>query len=342
MNIKVVGIDLAKNVFQVCVCLEDNSIQSNRKITRKKLLSTIIQFPEGTLIAMEACGTAHYWGRVLKNHGFDVKLIPAQHVKPFVANQKNDANDALAICEAAFRPNLHYVPVKSIEQQDIKSLRCVRTRTVQNRTATVNQIRSLSAEYGVTFPIGRLKLKSMLMSTLEDASNGLSCVLRSVLKSLYDDMNKLSERIDSIDNEIKSLCKVQPRYDALLSIPGFGPIVAASFMSEVGTGEQFRNGRQLSAWCGLVPTQSSSGGKIRLGSITKNGCSDLRVLLIHGARAVSRFAGKRQDQLGKWFSALSLRRGKHKAIVALANKLARIAWHILTGSSDFSASKAFA
>jgi transposase len=247
MNIKVVGIDLAKNVFQVCVCLKDNIIQNNKKVTRAKLLHTIRQLPEGTLIAMEACATAHYWGRIFEEHGFKVRLIPAEHVKPFVKKQKNDANDAVAICEAAFRINIHFVPVKSIEQQDIKALRCVRTRLVQNRTATINQMRSLASEYGVIFPVGSLKLQATLLETLEDAENGLSFILRALLKSQYEDLTALNIRIDAIDNEIKTLCKSQPRYQALLSIPGFGQIVAASFMSEVGTGIQFKNGRQLSA-----------------------------------------------------------------------------------------------
>lgn len=342
MDIKVVGIDLAKNVFQVCVCLIDHSIKSNQKVRRNKLLDKVRQFPQGTLIAMEACGTSHYWGRKFKELGFDVQLIPAQHVKPFVSSQKNDANDALAICEAAFRPNIHKVPIKTVDQQDIKSLRCVRARLVQNRTATVNQIRSLAGESGVIFSVGRIKLQASLIEALEDGSNDLSYTLRSLLKSLYDDLCALNYRVEQIERDIKALCQNQPRYEALLSIPGFGPLVTASFISEIGSGLQFKNGRQLSAWCGLVPTQSSSGSKIRLGSITKNGSADLRVLLIHGARAVGRFANKRQDKLGQWFNALAVRQGKHKAVVALANKLARIAWKILTGSHDFDVNKAFA
>lgn len=342
MDIKVIGIDLAKNVFQICVLLTDNTVYKNYKVTRAKFLHDIRQYPDGTLIAMEACGTSHHWGRLFSAEGYRTKLIPAQHVKPFVANQKNDSNDAKAICEAAFRPNIHTVPVKSIEQQDIKSLRCVRTRLVQNRTAMVNQIRSLSSEYGVTFPVGRLKLQSNIAATIEDAENGLSVVLRRMLNRMAEGLKSLDESINSIDAEIAELCQTHHRYKALLSIPGFGPIVAASFISEVGKGNHFKNGRQLSAWCGLVPTQSSSGGKIRLGNITKNGCSELRVLLIHGARAVSRFSKKRQDSLGAWFNNLEQRRGKRKAIVALANKLARIAWHILTGESEFISSRAFA
>ncbi|MGF1717636.1 IS110 family transposase [Photobacterium chitinilyticum] len=341
MSIKVVGIDLAKSFFQVCIWNQDGSIAWNHKITRNKLLHTIRQLPEKTLIAMEACGTAHHWARQFKMLGYEVTLIPAQHVKPLVGNQKNDANDALAICEAAFRPGIHPVPVKSIEQQDIKALRCVRSRLVEQRTATANQIRSLSAEYGVIFPAGIRKLKQQLPACLEDADNGLSFVLRRLLQGLYDDIVLLNRDIEYLTEEIANLCKVQPRYKALLSIPGFGPIVAAAFMSEVGTGEQFHNGRQLSAWCGLVPKQASSGGKQSLGKITKNGNSELRMMLIHGARAVGRFCNKRQDALGDWFNSLVKRRGKAKAIVALANKLARIGWRILVGNDDFKLSLAF-
>lgn len=342
MDIKVIGIDLAKNVFQVCVCLMDNSVMSNKKINRNKLLDKIRQFPEGSLIAMEACGTAHYWGRQFQALGFQVQLIPAQHVKPFVANQKNDANDALAICEAAFRPNIHMVPVKTVEQQDIKALRCVRSRLVQNRTAMVNQIRSLASESGLIFSVGRLQLQASLSRILADNEHELSHTLHHLLKFLYEDLCVLNERINQIERDIKALCQIQPRYNALLSIPGFGPLVTASFMSELGSGHQFKNGRQLSAWCGLVPSQSSSGGKVRLGSITKNGSSELRVLLIHGARAVGRFASKRDDRLGRWFNALALRQGRHKAVVALANKIARIGWRILTSNDNFDVNKAFA
>lgn len=341
MNIKVVGIDLAKNIFQVCVWQHDDSIAWNRKISRNKLLHTLRQFPEKTLIVMEACSTAHHWARQIVGIGFRVKLIPAQHVKPFVGTQKNDANDARAICEAAFRPNIHPVPIKSIEQQDIKALRCVRSRLIEQRTATANQIRGLCSEYGVSFPIGIRKLKEFLPEALENGDNGLSFVIRKLLQGLYDDLIVLGRDIDYLTEEITALCKTQPRYQALLSIPGYGPIVAASFISEVGAGTQFKNGRQVSAWCGLVPRQSSSGGKECLGKISKNGSSELRMMLIHGARAVARFCSKRDDSLGAWFNALAKRQGKHKAIVALANKLARIGWRILVGTEDFNSSLAF-
>ena len=341
MNIKVLGIDLAKNVFQLCALLEDGSMGWNRKAPRLKLLDKVRQLPSGTLIAMEACASAHYWGRTFMAMGFQVKLIPAQDVKPFVRCQKNDAHDALAICEAAFRPSIHSVAVKSVEQQDIKALRCVRRRLVEQRTAISNQLRGLAAEYGVIFPQGILKLQQALPEALGDAENGLSHIARDLLYGLHDEIRLLNNEVDTITAQIIQLCKQQPRYKALLSVPGFGPIIAAALLSEVGTGEQFSNGRQLSAWCGLVPSQYSSGGKTRLGSITKHGNRELRTLLIHGARAVIRFAENRKDDMGRWLMQLIERRGKKKAIVALANKLTRIAWCILNRQESFDARLAF-
>ena len=341
MNIKVVGIDLAKNVFQVCVLLHDGTIDYNRKVARSKLLHVIRQLPKGTLIAMEACGSCHYWGRTFRNMGYNVKLLPPQHVKPFVGCQKNDANDALAICEAACRPKIHAVVIKTVEQQDIKALRCVRQRLVDQRTAVANQIRAMAAENGVVFSVGINALRKQLPSALEDAKNELSTTMRRLLNSLYNELVSISQDIDSITCEIKSLCEQQPRYKALMSIPGIGPIITASLLSELGTGQQFINGRQFSAWCGLVPRQYSTGGKSTLGTITKNGSRELRTMLIHGARAVIRYVDKRQDSMGQWLKSLIARRGKVKAIVALANKLARIAWSILTGTSDFNMKQAF-
>lgn len=341
MNIKVVGVDLAKNVFQICVWLDDGSVAWNRKVVRSKLLSVIRQFPDGTLIAMEACATAHYWGRTFEAMGYSVKLLPAQHVKPMARRQKNDANDALAICETAFRPKIHAVSIKTVEQQDIKALRCVRRRKVEQRTAIVNQARALAAEYGVSFPRGILELKRALPDALEDAENGLSFVARSLIHGLSDDIKLLNSDIEAISCEIVQLCKQQTRYRALLSIPGVGPIVAAALLSEVGDGAQFSNGRQLSAWCGLVPRQSGSGGKTNLYGITKSGNSELRMLLIHGARAVVYWSTKRSDALGLWLTRLIERRGKKRAIVALANKIARVAWCILSRSMDFDVKLAF-
>lgn len=341
MSIKVVGIDLAKNSFQVCVLSSSDSILSNRKVNRGSLLDTIRQLPEKTTIAMESCATSHHWARIFRGMGFNIALIPAQHVKPFVGRQKNDANDARAICEAFSRPDIHFVPVKSVEQQDLKSLRCVRARLVEQRTALANQIRGLSAEYGITFPLSIKALHSHLPLIIEDAENELSHVMRGLLHTLYSDLIDIGERIDELTCKITMLGQQHPRYDAIKSIPGFGPILTAALLSEVGTGNQFQNGRQFSAWCGLVPKQHSSGGKSSLGHLSKSGNRDLRTLIIHGARAVMRCGINRTDVMGDWLRSIIGRRGRAKAIVALANKLGRIAWRVLATDSSYDIHKAF-
>lgn len=341
MNIKVFGLDLAKKVFQGCVWLEDGQVQWNRAIKRARLLDTVRQLPPGTLIAMEACCTSHYWGRTFLNMGYRVKLLPAQHVKAMARKQKNDANDALAICEAAFRPKFHAVGVKSIEQQDIKTLRSLRRELVRQRTALANQTRGIAAEYGVIFPKGIHQLQSLLLDALEDAGNELSTCCRSALHMQRKALQRLTDDIDTLTRQLEAQCKQHPRYRALLSIPGFGPIVAAAFLSEVGNGAQFSNGRQVSAWVGLVPSQFGSGGVTHLGSITKRGNRELRTLLIHGARTVCKYAEQRDDPMGYWLHRLIARRGKKKAIVALANKMARVGWRILQGSEPFEANQAF-
>lgn len=340
-TIRVVGIDIARSVFQVCVWMIDGSVAWNRKISRQELLNTLRQFEPGTLIAMEACSTSHYWGRTFSAMGFSIRLIPAQHVKAFVRSQKNDANDALAICETACRPGIHFVPVKTTEQQDIKALRNTRQLIVEQRTALANQLRSLLAEYGLIIPVGIQCLQQHLPEFIEDASNDLTFTLRRLISSLREDMQALNERISGLDSEITALSSQQAAYRHLLTIPGVGPLIAAAFISEVDA-VQFSSGRELSAWCGLVPRQHSSGGKQRLSSVTKNGNRSLRTLVIHGARSVMRCMKKRDDRLGLWLKKLEARRGFLKTTVALANKLTRIIWRVLTDSVDFNMNKAFA
>ncbi|MBS9438912.1 IS110 family transposase [Photorhabdus noenieputensis] len=339
--IKVVGIDLAKNVFQVCVWMEDGSVASNRKIPRQKFLDTIRTFPPETLIAMEACATSHYWGRTLQSMGYHVRIIPTQHVKAFSHHQKNDANDALAICETACRPGLHFVPIKTVEQQDIKALRSARQLMVEQRTALANQIRAFLAEQGIIVPVGIQKLQQHLPDILEEGDNPLSCVWHRLLHTLWEDLRDLNVSIHEMDNEITALSRQQPGYGHLLTIPGVGPLIAAAFVSDVNA-SQFANGRQLSAWCGLVPQQHSSGGKSRLSSLNKQGNRHLRTLIIHGARAMMQGVQKRDDPLGEWLRTLITRCGTMKAVVALANKLTRIIWRILTDEVDFNMKKAFA
>ncbi|MFA0415182.1 IS110 family transposase [Vibrio renipiscarius] len=341
MSIKVVGIDLAKTLFQVCVLSTDGKIVSNRKVKRDKLLDTIRQLPDKTALAMESCATSHHWGRAFQQLGFSVALIPAQHVKPFVGRQKNDANDARVICEACSRPDIHFVPVKSVEQQDLKALRSVRKRLVEQRTALANQIRGLVAEYGIIFPQSIKVLRSQLPLAIEDAENELSYVMRGLLQTLYSDFIDISGKIDVITQKITALGQLHPRYSAIKSIPGFGPILTAALISEIGSGKQFKNGRQFSAWCGLVPKQNSTGGKSSLGAISKNGNRDLRTLFIHGARAVVRCGADKENAMGYWLRGIIARRGKAKTIVALANKLGRIAWHVLGKNTEYDIDQAF-
>jgi transposase len=247
MDISVVGIDLAKNVFQLCALGVNGSVLWNRKVTRSKFTAMLTDLPKSALIAMEACSSSNYWGRYLTDRGYRVALIPAQHVKPFAKRQKNDANDALAICEAATRPGIHFVSVKTIEQQDIKTLRIIRRRVVQQRTATGNQIRAIAGEYGVVFPIGLRRLISAVPAALEDAENGLSVIARALLSQSLHRLKEMDQLIKDLTSQIGQLCKQLPSYDALQSIPGMGPLVSAALISEIGDGRQFKNGRQMAA-----------------------------------------------------------------------------------------------
>lgn len=340
MNTKVLGIDLANNVFQLCAINQANKVIFNRTVRRTQLLSTLAQFPK-TLIAMEACSSAHYWGRTFESLGHQVILIPAQHVKAFVRGNKNDANDALAICEAAQRPNLHPVPIKSIERQDIQLLHRLRQREVQHATALANQIRSLSREYGVIFPVGIRSLIKQLPDILEDASHHLSPVARY---AIYDQWQRLLATRASVSQwhqRIVELSSQYPAYNALQRLPGIGPLSASAYIAAVGDGSAFRCGRQLSAWLGLVPRHHGTGGQIQLSSMSKNGDRYLRTLLIHGARAAITRHAKHCEPLNTWIQPIIARSGFNKAVVALANKLARIGWVIVRTGDVFDLQLAF-
>lgn len=341
MDIKLIGIDLAKSVFQLCAVNQAGKVMSNRQVKRERLMDELRKYPEVT-IAMEACFSAHYWARTFEKMGHRVLLIPPQHVKPFVRVHKSDVGDALAICEAAKRPDLHFVPVKTIEQQDLQVLQRVRERYIRQRTALANQIRGLAAEYGVVFQQSIKTLRRDLPLALEDAENGLSPVAREAIAAMAEEMRELDRKIETSKERLVDLAKHSEAWQRLQSIPGYGPVVAAAVLASAGSGHQFRSGREFAAWVGLVPRQNGSGGNVRLLGITKNGDRHLRALLIHGARAVVRWCHKRQDPLGRWVGELKGRRGHNKAVVALANKSARIAWAILSGKDKFAMEKAFA
>lgn len=340
MKAKLVGIDLAKSVFQVCVIALSGSVLFNRKFTRVKFIEWLKDL-EPTTIAMEACGTGHFWGRKLQAAGHTVKLIPAQLVKAFCRVHKNDSGDALAITEAVHRPGIHFVPVKTLGQQDLQLLGRVRSKIVSQRTELINQARGLAGEYGVGFPVGRRALMAGLPLALEDATNGLTHIARFALLGLLEDIRALDTRLDGLALQTEALAKQEPAYARLLTVPGYGAVVAPAFMAAVGDGKQFVHGRDVSAWLGIVPKQHGTGGKVQLMHISKNGDRELRTQLIHGARAVMNWADRRNDAMGRWILALKARRGAARTIVALANKLARIGWAVLRGEKDFDVNKAF-
>lgn len=280
---------------------------------------------------MEACGSAHYWGRELKKLGHEVKLIAPQFVKPYVKSGKNDANDAEAICEAASRPTMRYVALKTAEQQAGQALHRIRSRLVKARTALVNEIRGLLSEFGIIGPTkGVAACRRLLADALEDAENGLPGVMRELLSQLSDELSQREAQIAKLDGQIKQQCAQDERIKRIMAIEGIGPINASAMVAAVGDARQFKSGRDLAAWLGLVPNQHSSGGKERLGSISKRGDTYLRTLLIHGARAVVNACKDKTDRKSLWLKGLMARRNKNIATVALANKNARTIWAILS------------
>ncbi len=334
MNIKRVGIDLAKQVFQVHGVDSQEKAVLRKQLRRGQMLDYFKKLPP-CLIGMEACSSAHYWGRELQKLGHSVKLMAPQFVKPYVKSNKNDANDAEAICEAVARPTMRFVAIKTIAQQDIQAVHRIRSGLVQQRTAKVNQIRGLLAEYGIV--VGRRvdTLRNALPLLLEDADNGLTMDFRMLLEDLQQDLAVLNGRVDDLDKKIKTLASSNIDAKRLQQIPGIGPVTATALVCAIGDGQQFKRGRDMSAWLGLTPRQHSSGGKDRLLGISKRGDAYLRTLLIHGARSVLKVAGQKDDPRSHWLQNLCGRRNKNIAAVALANKNARIAWALLTKEADY-------
>jgi transposase len=335
MKLKRIGVDLAKSVFQVHGVDSHERVKLRKQLKRSQMLDFFRQI-EPCIVAMEACGSAHYWGRELSKLGHDVRLISPQFVKPYVKSGKNDANDAEAICEAASRPNMRYVALKTGEQQAGQALHRVRSRLVKARTALVNEIRGLLSEFGLIMPVkGVAACRRLLAEVLEDGENGLPGLMRRTLFQLSEELSQRSGEIGELDEAIKQQCKADPRIQRLLEIEGIGPISASAVVAAVGDARQFEGSRELSAWVGLVPNQHSSGGKERLGSISKRGDTYLRTLLIHGARSVVNACQNKTDRKSRWIQALVARRNKNIATVALANKNARIICAVLRRGEDY-------
>jgi transposase len=327
-KITTIGLDLAKNAMHVVCCDARGKIVSKRMLKRVQVLAFFGKL-ERALVGMEACAGAHYWARELQGLGYEVKLMAPRYVKAFVRGNKNDYNDALAIAEAVRQAEMRFVAIKRPEQQDIQALHRIRKGCVDARTALCNQTRSLVAEYGLVAPKGVAALRRQIPLWLEDGENGLSDLFRRLLAESYARLQGLDAHIAFYDAEIACHSKQDDACRRLQTIPGYGPVLSSAFYSQVGHGEAYRRGREVSAAVGLVPRQHSSGGKDTLLGISKRGDRYLRGLLVHGARAVvSRAAGK-DDRLSRWINRIRAERGFNKAVVALANKMARTGWAVL-------------
>jgi transposase len=333
MALELLAIDLGKRSFHLYGIDSDGVILS-RKVSRSKLAEVVDEIAP-TTIAMEACASAHYWARRWLAVGRKVCLINPRFVKPFVKGSKNDAVDAEAVFEAAMRPTMRFVPVKSMEQQDLQSLHRARDRLICQRTALINHTRGLLAEYGIVLPQGAWRFIAQASTTVAQAN--LSNLGRVIFNELLDQLADLDRRIREFDAMMVALCRTNDACRRLAKLPGVGPIVATAIVAAVDQGRQFRSGREMAAWIGLVPRQYTTGGKPRLGGIGRRANHYLRRQLIHGARAVVSRLTKHEDGRSTWLKALVARRGFNRTIVALANKTARIAWALLNRNEAYAA-----
>jgi transposase len=335
MDITTVGIDLAKKVLQVHAVDARGKVVLRRQLKRSEMGPFFANLPP-CLIGMEACASAHYWGRTLERFGHTVRLMAPQFVKPYVKANKNDVADAEGICEAVTRPHMRFVPIKSVEQQSVLSLHRVRQAFVKARTAQANQIRGLLGEMGLVIPQGIRFIVQRVPALLEGASRELPVSYRALIERLTEHLKLLDRQVDEVHQQIVSWDRSCPLSQKLQKVPGVGPLTATAIVATVGDARSFKNGRQMAAWLGLVPRQHSSGGKPKLLGISKRGDSYLRTLLVHGARsallATRRWRGSEKDT---WLAKLLDRRHPNIAAVALANKNARILWALMAHGRDF-------
>ena len=334
MGIAYLGVDIAKNVFEFCGLSRSGHVKMRKRVTRAKVLAVVAQL-EPCRIGLEACTGAYYWHSQFSALGHDVRIISPQFVKPFVKGQKNDGNDAEAIAVALQQPTMRFVPPRSIEQQDIQALHRARQRLVNHRTATISQMRGLLLERGITIGVSISRARRAIPEILEDGENGLSIRIRSAVHELFELVRYLDARIAFFDKEIEQVFRHSEICQRIAQIPGVGPKTATAIVAAAGDGSEFRNGRHFAAWLGLVPRQNSSGDRRILMGITKRGDRHLRTLLVHGARAVVRVSKRKTDRMSTWVNSLHERRGHNKAIVAVANKNARIIWKLLRDKATF-------
>lgn len=334
MQLARIGLDLAKNVFEVHGVDDDDRAVLRKTLRRDAVPQFFAELPP-CLVGMEACSGSHYWAKVLSDLGHEVRLISPQFVTPYVKSNKNDRNDAEAICEAIGRPSMRFVPPKSSEQLEIQAVHRVRQRLVSDRTRLVNQIRGLLAEHGVVIGRDISRLRRALAQIADGADNDLGDLILDLVRDIHQELAELDRRITSYNRRIRNLFQTNEMCQRIGKIEGIGPITATALVAAVGDRSCFRNGRQFAAWLGLVPRQRSSGGKSRLFGISKRGDRYLRTLMIHGARAVLGKAGGKTDPRSQWIGRMRERRHPNVVAVALANKNARIVWSVLSRDEEY-------
>jgi transposase len=336
MKVTLIGIDLAKSIFQVCGVNQAGKRVFNRQVRRARLMELLLQYPDAS-VTMEACSGSNYWGRELQQRGFKVMLIPPQHVKPFVKGNKNDRNDAFAITEAARRPDLKCVEPRTLVQTDMIQVHRVLDRMIRQRTALINQLRGFLNEYGIVVAQGKEKLLAAMPDLLEDAENGLTPSSRALFQTLHEQWRQANEAIERLEKGLRSQARADEAAQRLMHITGVAVKISTATIAHAGNGHGYRSGRHYAANLGLVPKEHSSGGQQKLGGISKRGNQYLRRLLIQGAWSVLRNVDKNDDRMSRWARQLLERRGKHKAVVAVANKMARIMWSMLYHQTEFRA-----
>ena len=334
MNIASIGIDLGKTTFHLVALGERNKILLRRKFSRTQLLAYTANLP-ASLVGLEACAGSHFIGAVLREQGHQVRLIPAQFVKPYRKSNKNDFIDAEAIAEAVTKQNMRFVQIKTQEQLDWQAMHRVRDRLMQRRTALINEIRGFLLERGLTFAARPIYLRKNLPTVIEDAEQNLTPRLRWLLDRLWQEWKQTEIDIKTITDEIERISNEDARCRQLRQIPGFGPLVSTATVAAIGNGAAFRRGRDFAAWVGVVPRQFSTGGKQKLYGISKRGNVYLRRMLIHGARAVLLRIKYDTGGFGQWVHRLAQRAPRNKVVVAIANKLARMAWAVLSSGQEY-------
>jgi transposase len=328
-KITTVGIDLAKRVFALHGVDGSGRAMLKKTVRREQLVELVASLPP-CVIGMEACSGAHAWARQFQGFGHEVKLMAPAFVVPYRKSGKNDGNDAEAICEAVQRPNMRFVPVKSAEQQGLLALHRVRQGWIEERTATINRMRALLTEFGVVLPNRAPHVRRNALA----AGERLPALARRALEDLRSQLALLDERIGAYDRELEAQAQASEPAQRLMKIRGIGPITAVAIVATVGNARDFKSGRQFAAWLGLTPRQHSSGGRSRLGRITRRGDAYLRCLLVQGARSVLHTAIRHSDRMSRWILNLQGRRGYHKTLVAIAAKNARIAWALLSKGQE--------